>query len=130
MRRSERRFVSKLTRYIGTGGVAAVIDIGGFWLLDRLRVTLPLAATTSFCVAAVVNYLLSSRLVFNRSLTWRGFILFFSVALIGLCVNVGVTVVGFREFHLLPALAKITAVGIAFIINFTLNLTVVFKRVK
>ena len=97
---TERGKGAKLMRYIGTGGVAAIVDIGGFALLGRLGVAVPVAAVASFCVAAVVNYLLSSRLTFDREATWRGFALFFAVALVGLCVNVGVTLVGTEGLHL------------------------------
>lgn len=125
---TEHGTAAKLFRYVGTGGLAAVVDIGGFALLTRAGVAVPVAAATSFCVAAVVNYLLSSRLAFGRDASWRGFALFFAVALIGLCINVGVTVAGTDIVHLPPVIAKIAGVGIAFLVNFALNLTIVFGR--
>lgn len=58
----------------------------------------------------------------------RGFVQFFAVALIGVCINPAVFLVGIEKPDLLPVVAKITAVGVAFIVNFTPNLTIVFKR--
>ena len=86
------------------------------------------SAVTSFCVATVVNYLLSSRYVFHQSPTLRGFGLFFVAAVGGLVVNVSVTLAGSWYFGVAPLLAKIVGVGSAFLVNFWLNLRIVFRR--
>ena len=86
-----RDVVAKFARYLLTGGAAAVVDVGGFALLHVAGVAPLPAAAASFAVAAVVNYLLTSRFVFHhRGLGWR-FPLFLLGALVGLFVNVGVT---------------------------------------
>lgn len=117
----------KLFRYFFTAGAAAVVDVGGFTLLCRVRTPIAVAAVTSFCLAAVVNYLLSSRWVFHRAPSLRGFGLFFVAALGGLAVNVSVTLLGSLYLGLAPALAKTIGVGTAFLLNFWLNLRVVFR---
>jgi len=117
----------KLVRYFFTAGTAAVVDVGGFALLRLTPMPIAVAATTSFCVATVANYLLSSRYAFNQTPSLRGYGLFFIAALGGLVVNVSVTLAGSLYLGLAPVLAKIVGVGTAFLFNFWLNLRVVFR---
>ena len=121
------RIPGKLVGYFFTAGAAAVVDIGGFVLLTHWGVPLVAAATASFLLAAVVNYLLSSRFVFRSRASGRGFLLFASAALVGLGVNVAITYVAATYLSLLPALAKIVGVGTAFLVNFTVNSKLVFR---
>jgi putative flippase GtrA len=123
-----RDFVSKLLRYGVTGGIAAVVDAGGFALLVSLKLSIVAAGCLSFCIAALVNYSLTSRFVFNREATLRGLAAFTAAALIGLTVNVGVTLLGVFAMGLPPIAAKVMGIGIAFIVNFLINLRVVFHR--
>lgn len=120
--------LAKLARYFLTAGTAAIVDVGGFVLLTGAGVTVLPAATASFVVAAVVNYLLTSRFVFAEQANRRRFTLFFAVALLGLAINVGVTYFAAVQLGLPPALAKIAGVGTAFLVNFGLNAGLVFRR--
>jgi putative flippase GtrA len=117
----------KLFRYFFTAGTAAMVDVGAFAILGFIGVPIAAAAVASFCVAAVVNYLLTSRHVFNHAATMRGFGVFFVAAVGGLIVNVAVTLIGSLYLGIAPVLAKIGGVGAAFLINFWLNLRVVFR---
>jgi len=118
---------NKLVRYFFTAGTAAVVDVGGFAILRLTPTPIAISAITSFCVAAVVNYLLSSRYAFNQAPTLRGFGLFFVAAVGGLMVNVSVTLVGSLYLGIAPVLAKMVGVGTAFLLNFWLNLRIVFR---
>jgi putative flippase GtrA len=118
---------SKLLRYFFTAGAAAIVDVGGFASLCLIHVPIAAAAVLSFCLAAVVNFLLSSRYVFKRAATLRGFGLFFVAAVGGLLVNVSVTLLGSLYLGIRPVLAKVVGVGTAFLVNFWLNLRVVFR---
>lgn len=121
-----REFWSKLLPYAMTGGIAALVDAGGFALLVNAKLGVAAAGVLSFCAAAVVNYLLSSRFVFGREASLRGFALFLSAALIGLSINVGLTLLGFYALGLHPLVAKLIGIGTAFFVNFLINLRVVF----
>jgi len=110
-----------------TGGVAAVVDAGGFALLVGEGLGVAVAGVLSFCTAAVVNYLLTSKFVFGREASARGFALFLSAALIGLSVNVGLTLLGFYMLGLQPVVAKLIGIGTAFFVNFLINLCFVFR---
>lgn len=118
---------ARLPGYVATGGTAAVVDIGGFWALVSAGLATPVAATFSFLVAAVVNYLLTARLVFRHAASLRHFGRFFAAALVGLAINVGVTTV-LAAAGLAPVLAKVGGVGVAFIVNYLLATVFVFRR--
>lgn len=114
--------------YLLVGGLAAVVDIGLFHLLVSRVEGVLLPAVASFLVAAVVNYALSSVWVYRRQ--WRSlrrasqFLLF---ALIGLCINASATWWLAQAFTMVPTLAKIGGVGIAFGANFLMNTFIVFR---
>ena len=122
-----RETLVKLLHYGVTGGIAAIVDAGGFAVLMAMGLGVATAGTASFCVAALVNYLLSSRFVFASGRSAQGFALFFVTALFGLAVNLGVTLAGVYLVGLPPILAKIAGIGTAFLINFALNLRFVFR---
>ena len=117
----------KLVRYFFTAGTAAIVDVGGFALLCLTPLPIAVSAVASFCAATVVNYLLTSRYVFHRAATLRGFGWFFVAAVGGLIVNVSVTLVGSLYLGIAPVLAKLVGVGTAFLVNFWLNLRIVFR---
>jgi putative flippase GtrA len=117
----------KLFRYFRTAGTAAFVDVGGFGLLCLTPIPIAVSAVTSFCLATVVNFLLTSRYVFNRAPSMRGFGLFVVAAVGGLIVNVSVTLMGSLYLGIPPVLAKIVGVGTAFLLNFWLNLRIVFR---
>jgi putative flippase GtrA len=125
-----RDFLSQLLPYALTGGIAAILDAGGFALLVDAGLGIALAGVLSFCTAAVVNYLLTSRFVFRRARSVRGFVLFLCGALIGLSINVGLTMFGFYVLGLPPVVAKLIGIGTAFFANFVINLCVVFRPAR
>jgi putative flippase GtrA len=118
----------KLLRYGLTAGTAAIVDAGGFAILIGLGFGPAPSAVSSFGVAVLVNYWLSSRYVFGDVRSVQGFALFCAVALIGLSVNVGVTLIAIYQFAVMPILGKILGIGIAFLVNFALNLRIVFRK--
>lgn len=95
-------------------------------LLVNAKLGIVAASCLSFCIAVLINYSLTSRFVFNREATVRGFAAFTDAAFIGLMVNIGVTLLGVFTVGLPPLAAKLTGIGTAFIVNFLINLRIVF----
>lgn len=120
-----RPIAGKAARYLLTGGTAAVVDLGGFAALHRTGLPVPVAATLSFLVASVVNYWLSSRHVFGAARSLPGYLRFLAAAVLGLALNVGLTIL--LSATLPPLLAKLIAIAVAFLFNFTINLLIVFR---
>jgi putative flippase GtrA len=124
----DRSMTSKATRYMLTGGLAAVVDAGGFVALLAAGLAAAPAATLSFCIAAAVNYLLTSRFVFGASLSRSRFAKFLLFAVVGLGINVGITLLLIHAAGLPPAFAKIGGIGVAFFANFAMNAGLVFRE--
>lgn len=115
--------------YALAAGLAAVVDIGGFHLLEPRLGHVLAAAALSFAVAAVVNYGLSSVWVYRRD--WRSprrAALFLVFACVGLSLNAGVTWVLAGALAVHPTLAKAGGVATAFGVNFLVNTHLVFAR--
>lgn len=125
--RLSRDVIGKFCRYLVTGGTAAIVDLTIFTSLLRMGTPAALATTCSFLVAAVVNYSLCSIFVFKKAASIRGFLMFVSGAAVGYCINTGITLGGMSLTHLPAELCKVAGIGTAFLFNFYLNLTVVFR---
>jgi putative flippase GtrA len=88
----------------------------------------------------LMNYMLTAGFVFSQQATvqvfWSFFAASFSIvrgkmiggfALLGLVINLGVTVGLFAVVSLTSILAKLTRIGVAFVANFIMNLLLVFR---
>lgn len=122
----KRDLFSKFLRYFVTGGIAAIVDAGGFALLNQIGSATVPSAITSFIVAAYVNFRLTSRFVFAQRASGRRFSLFLLAAVLGLMINVGITVGAVTLFGWRPLVAKVLGIGVAFSINFMMNVCFVF----
>lgn len=120
-------WLTKLMRYGLTGGLAAIVDLGGFSVMLALGMFLPVAATLSFLIATVVNYLLSASFVFENTISARGYLRFLMFASLGLLMNVAVTILA-DAAGLAAVMAKLVGIAIAFGGNFLLNLAFVFPQ--
>lgn len=116
-----------ILRYALTGGMAAVVDLGGFVLLQAAGAGLAVAAACSFAVAAAVNFSLSARFVFDATPTTRSFGLFLAFAVAGLIINTSTTVLAGATLALPGWLAKCCGIGVAFGFNYFVNARVVFR---
>jgi len=119
--------ISKFSGYIVTGGIAAVVDLGGFRLLIASGFPLIASAILSWLTAAVVNYNLTSRFVFKQAPNRQRGLVFLLAAAVGLSVNAGMTTLCAQYFGAVPVLAKFIGIGTAFLFNFLLNVLVVFR---
>lgn len=117
----------QILRYALTGGTAAIVDLGGFVLLQSAGLGLALAAAGSFALAALVNFTLSARYVFAAAPSARLFGVFFAVMLGGLMINTAVTVLAGTALALPGWLAKCCGIGVAFGFNYVVNSRVVFR---
>ncbi|MBY3094529.1 GtrA family protein [Rhizobium laguerreae] len=119
--------LSKAIRYVFTGGLAAIVDLAVFRGLLAFGVPLGLSATLSWLIAAAVNYSVTSRYVFNQAISRKGASLFLTGALLGLSINVFVTLILVQQVGLPPLWAKLFGIGTAFVFNFLINLLWVFR---
>ncbi|MBB3351463.1 GtrA family protein [Rhizobium lentis] len=118
---------SKAIRYVFTGGLAAFVDLTMFHCMLVLGVPLSLSATSSWLIAAAVNYSITSRYVFNQAISRKRASLFLIGALVGLSINVCVTLILAQQVGFSPLWAKFFGIGTAFTFNFLINLLWVFR---
>lgn len=118
----------RFSGYAITGGTAACVDAGFFYLLLSAGTATGLAALTSFFLAAIVNFVMTARFVFGHRLAGRGLTRFMLAAIAGLLINVSVTLAAVELFGLPPMNAKVAGIGTAFFFNFFLNLNFVFRE--
>lgn len=119
--------IMHMSRYFLTGGIAAIVDVGVFINLLKFDFNIAFAACSSFLLAAIANYHLTSRFVFKTQLNHARFAKFFAFALIGLSINVGATLFLAKTLGLTAFLSKAGGIGIAFLANFALNAGFVFN---
>ena len=106
---------SRIVKYAGTAGVAAIVDVGLFWGLSELAMSSSIAAVASFLIASVVNYVLTARYVFHAPIGLVNYGLFLSGASLGFAINVGVTLYFSNVVGLLAPLSKLAGIGLAFL---------------
>ena len=120
-------------RYFIFGGIAALIELAGFYILtNNLAVPYIFATPISFSVSATVNYFLQRRFTFKNKYSqkhWQ-FSAFFIIALGGLLIN-WVTTVFYVEFlSISPIYSKIGAILTVFLFNYFLNKKITFGKMK
>jgi putative flippase GtrA len=120
------------------GVVNTFVDFGVFMFGVKV-LGLPLAPANllSWLVAVTGSYVLNSHITFavesGRRLTWRSYATYAASGVAGLIANT-ITVVGVAAL-LHPVfleasvpLAKVSAIGVSFIVNFSMSHFVVFRR--
>lgn len=118
--------MGQMLRYVGTGGTAAAVDLGGFALLLAISLPLVVAGTLSFLVAVLVNFCLSSRYVFQVPISLRRFPTFALGATVGLVVNMGMTLF-ITSIVGTPTLGKAIGIATAFFVNYSINVLFVYR---
>ncbi len=123
----------KIVRYFFVGGAAAVIDLSLFYIFARfLGYHYLLVGAGAFTVAAVVNYLFSIRFVFVSGVRFCGhkeFVWVYVVSAVGLLLNQLILYIGVDALHQDMMLAKIAAIGLAFVWNYLARKHFVFQSV-
>jgi putative flippase GtrA len=120
------------------GLVNTFVDFGVFMFgVKVLGLDLALANLLSWIVAVSGSYVLNSHITFaaesGRKLTWRGYGMFAVSGVVGLIANTLTVVIVARLLEpIFPTanvpLAKISAIGVSFIVNFSMSHFVVFRR--
>lgn len=121
----------KVVRYFFVGGIAALVDFGSFvFLIEVFRLGWFWAALIGFVLATAVNYLLSVRHVFESGIRFsrrHEVALVFLVSALGLLLNQTMLYLLIDQQGLNVFLAKVLAMGVVFVWNFTARSRFVFS---
>ncbi len=126
-----KRLSIQLIKYVGVGGMAAVVEWSSFALLIGLvRLHYLAAVTVSFIAATAVNYVLSARFVFvrGRHPAHKELMLLYLVSAIGLLMNLLLMSLLVGRLSAPPMPSKIAATGVVFFWNFGARKMWVFER--
>lgn len=128
---TESSFI-QLFRYGFVGGLAFLVDYGTLVLLTEFAgMHYLLAATISFILGLITNYLLSITWVFNQhklNNRWVEFLLFAFIGVVGLGLNDAIMFLCTERCGIHYTLSKIIATAIVFFWNFLARKLILFKQ--
>jgi putative flippase GtrA len=124
-----------LARYISSSVVALGADTGCFLIFLQFGMAPAAAAAAGFSIGIVVNWLVSSRVLFTSFVAVAGperqrqQMLFLATALLGLVLTTAI-VGGAAALAFNPRLAKLVAVAVSFTITSALRHLLVFSKAR
>jgi putative flippase GtrA len=136
----ERAIVLKALSFGTIGLVNTVVDFTVFWVsVQRLAMPIVLANVVAWLVAVSASYVMNSFITFaresGRKLRWRSYFAFAVSGIAGLVANTAGLLIALKFLPLLLtdpdhrlATAKICAILLSFLVNFSLSHFVVFRR--
>ena len=146
MKKSNNSMIQFL-RSLVVGGIATVVDMAVLTALVELAdVNLAIATALGFVAGLIVNFIISTLWVFNKSQVVKNrfveFVVFSVIGVIGLLINEGIVL--FFELYLSPKeifsfllpsdkyyiLGKLTATVVAFVWNFAARKLLLYKNSK
>jgi len=126
-----RSLALQVPRALVVSVIAAALDMLGYFLLVQLAGWHPLvAATLSYLVGGVVQYVLCSLWVFSvmPGNATVSFLVFTALSLGGLVITWGVIWLLFDQCHFHYLAAKCAALGLAFCWNFISRKLLIFRQ--
>jgi len=116
--------------YLFIGTTAALVNLGIFMALYRNQVDVEWAAPIAFILAAVVNYLLSTALLFRSRVRWNSFmeLVMYSLVVLAVAAFDLFATKFFLAASLTPQISKLIATGLGVILNFLGRKYIVFPE--
>jgi putative flippase GtrA len=129
-------FLRKAISFGLIGVVNTVVDFGVFMFgIKVLGLALAPANVVSWSIAITGSYVMNSRITFaaesGRRLTWRDYGTFVASGIVGLVANTATVVVAAPLLESITdynvSIAKVLAIGVSFVVNFSMSHFVVFR---
>ncbi|MGH3675018.1 MAG: GtrA family protein [Mycobacterium sp.] len=121
---------TQVSRFIVTGGLAAIVDFGLYVALLALGLHVNVAKTIGFVAGTVTAYLINRRWTFQAPPSKARFIAVCALYALTYAVQVGINYVFYMQFENQPwrvPVAYVIAQGTATVINFVVQRSVIFR---
>ncbi len=124
----------QIVKFVSVGILNTVVDLGLYFLLTRslgwFTIHLVTAKIISFCIGAVVGYVLNRHWTFRTTtaVTWSEFTRYALTIGIALLINSGSLYLFVHRFHLYDLIGALLATLISFTWNFTISKWWVFNQ--
>lgn len=130
----------KAGSFAGIGFINAAIDFAVFWTaVQAFGMPKIPANVLAWLVAVSASYIMNSFITFavesGRKLRWRSYGTFVASGILGMIANTATLVIGDKllgsvmaDADLRLAIAKIAAIGVSFVVNFSMSHFFVFRR--
>lgn len=126
----QRAIGLKAVSFAGVGVINSAVDYGIFMLAyQQFGWSIPPANVLAWLIAATGSYVMNSYITFakesGRVLRWRDYLSFMASGIAGMVAN---TVVVLVLSYVIPVwVAKLIAIGVSFVVNFSLSHFFVFR---
>ncbi len=126
----DKLFFLKFIKFCIIGFSGIFIDFGATWVLkEKLRINKYIANSTGFVLAATSNYLLNRVWTFHsqNQQVISEYFTFMLISLLGLAINNSILFLLHDKLKLNFYLAKLIAIGVVTLWNFTMNYLFTFS---
>lgn len=124
----------KIVKYFAVGGIAAIVNLGIFFIFAKIMgFNYLLIAAISFVIATLVNYQLSVMHVFESGVRFekkQEIFWVYAISLIGMGIDLATLRFCVDILSIELMLSKIIATGVVFFWNYYARKHFVFKRYK
>ena len=117
---------SRFVRFVGVGGLCALVDVGLMWLLIGLNVHYFFAASLGFVLGLALNFVLHSRFTFGVNYSHQILFRFLVVVLINYFLTV-VSVIVFQQTLGEPVWGKVVSLPLIAVNGFLWSKHWVFR---
>jgi putative flippase GtrA len=117
-------------KYCFAGGVAAITDLGIFFILNEIfNIYYIFAIPIAFFIAAIVNYSLQRKFTFKSKYKKKRkqFSVFLLIMIIGFFINASLTIMQVELFNVWPTLARFIAILIGTLYSYYANSRITFN---